>query len=158
MFLDILDSHPTELNTYLYNYWQLYNDDINTLNARWWKDEDIWGSSCRMYKVYQYYFAFYYVELIYIEYNRGFNTEYSYYETKYNIEETRKKLGCNGINLSRIFEIFGLFLSENDGIEGMGIEQSFVVEPNNVTVTPVTYVISNLINNPYTCTSIFNNC
>jgi len=152
MFLPI-----DNLNSYWQSFYNLYGSDITTLTDKWFNDEAIRGRSCKQYKVNQYYYAFYLAVLIKLELSRWENTLESYYETKYGLADKYNKVACNNISLKNIFIEFGIDFEEEEGIEGMGIEENFIVEPdytNNYTQVN----LLNLINSGTVCTSIYNDC
>ncbi|SRR6266403_4042359 len=152
MFLRI--NKTTELETYIANVFSLYRKDILSLHYKEWKEENISGKSCIQYKVYQYYLAIYYVILIYLELKQGINTDWNYYIKKYNLDKISKCLACDNIDLESILKIFGLSITTCiDGIECIGVEESFEVEPVLIGYIP-TYnkvIIKDLLNNLISC-------
>ena len=149
------------LSTYWTGFYNLYGNDIMSLSERWFNDENIRGRSCKQYGVEQYYAAFYLCTLIKNELDKGYTNDLAYFEEKYNINKVRHTLVCNNISLDKIFTIFGISFntSNNYGIEGMAIEESFVIEPSSLfSNVSSTINISFLLSNPNYCSSIFNDC
>ena len=146
----------TKLETYINNSFLLYKDDILILHSKQWKEEDISGQSCIQYKIYNYYLTIYYVILIYLEIKDGVNLEWNYYEEKYKLNKISKCLACNNINLNKILNIFGLPLTictEDGGIECMGLQENFEIEPIlfNTSNLYNKFDVKSLLNNPISC-------
>lgn len=152
MFLPI-----SNLDSYWFSFYNLYGSSILTLSSKWSSQEKIYGNSCTQYKVNQYYLAFYLGVMIRNELDKGYESSASYYETKYGISDKRKILTCHNINLDKILDIFDISFTEGEGIEGMEIENNFIVEPD-YTNTNVSYNITTLLTNLSTCTSIYTDC
>jgi hypothetical protein len=142
-------------------YWQrlniLYGNTILSISDKWLNDEAIRGRSCKQYKVNQYYYAFYLGLLIKTELLHGYTTDKDYYYTKYNLVDLKNKLACNNISLTDILNIFDISFTESTGIEGISIEDGFIVEPDYTLPTTV-YNIQVLLANPTYCTTIYTNC
>lgn len=109
-------------NDNLSNKWLLWYEHnrtaILTLLSKWKLNEGVHGYSCKQYTLAQYNFAFYYAYLIYIELSYGVNTTYEYYNTKYDIDGISKKLICNNIQLSKLFEIFEIEFTDTNPVYG----------------------------------------
>lgn len=151
MFIRI--NKTTDLENLMTKVFSIYRKDILALHTKEWKEEDITGKSCIQYKIYQYYLAIYYVILIYIELKQGIHTDWEYYTKKYNTDSIRKCLACDGIDLNTILNTFGLPTTECEGgIECMGLEESFEIEPTTFTTPTYNNVnVLNLLANPVTC-------
>ncbi len=126
------------------------------LHTKQWKEEDISGSSKVQYKVMSYYSAMYLALLIRTEVDKGYNTDWSYYITQYNLREVRKELACCKIDLDDILACFQLpAVSATSGVGAVEIESTLIVEPTTlpVVIEPTIVDINELLNNPSTCTS-----
>lgn len=126
------------------------------LHAKQWKKEDISGSSKTQYKIMSYYSAMYLALLIRLEIDKGYNTDWSYYITKYNLREVRKELACCKIDLDDILACFGLpTISVLQGVGGMQVETTLIVQPTTLPVVsePTIVDIEELLNYPSKCTS-----
>lgn len=157
MLPNIVGASP--LNSFINQFWLLYRSDIMVLNKKWFKEEDIKEKSLIQYNVMQYYNSLYYVTLIYFEVQRNIHTEWSWYEDNFKIEKFRRCLGCHSIDLDKVLLIFNLPISSSiRGIEHIGIESNFIVEPTNLTVSPpnpIIISITNLLDNPDKCIKFF---
>lgn len=151
MFLRI--NKTTPLENIMSKVFALYRADILALHTKQWKEEDISGKSCIQYKIHQYYLATYYVTLIYLELQQGINTDWEYYKEKYKTDTIRKCLSCNNIDLNAILTLFGLPTTICEGgIECMGLEEDFEIEPETFTAPVYNNVdIKTLISNPISC-------
>ena len=94
---------------------QLYRSDILALHTSLFNQEDIYGRSCKQYKIAQYYLAFLYTYLIYRRYTDGVSRVWSYFEDLFNIEDLDKRFGCNGISLDKLFVIWDINQSSSGG-------------------------------------------
>lgn len=127
----------TLLEQHINTFFQEYRSKIVSLTKTSWKKEDLDGEGCSIFTVAQYYFGMYIVILIYLELQLNIPRTKQYYIDKYDLKVVQDKLACNGISLSKILEIFGIvgLLNTNatdfDGIEFMGIEYNFIVEPDD---------------------------
>ncbi len=128
-------NQATDLEVKINTFFQANRSNIISLTNFSWKREDIDGEGCSIFKVGQYYFAMYLAILIYLEIQLGIPRTAQYYLDKYNIRVLQDRFACNGISLSNVFNDFGIGailttqgLGE-DGIEFIGIEESFIVEP-----------------------------
>lgn len=134
MFLDIFNL-PDYLADKWVSYANLYKDKIKISYTKWFNLEDNYGNSCKQYGQMQFYLAFFLVSMVYNELI-NYHTTISDTYAKYDLSEKRKKLYCNGIDLNDILTIFGL-PKVNEiilpyGIEHIGIETNFIVEPINI--------------------------
>lgn len=139
----------TDLERKINTFFQTYRSNIITLTNKSWKKEDIDGEGCSIFTVSQYYFAMYIAILFYLEIQQGIPRTWTYYKDKYKITELQDKLACNNVSLSEILKIFGiniiLLSNLEDGIEFIGIEESFIVEPDYDEVDPVNVNIEELL-------------
>ena len=149
--------HISNLTDYWYSFYNLYGNSILNISSKWANQEKIYGNSCTQYKVNQYYLAFYLGVMIKNELDKGYTTSATYYETKYAISDKRKILTCYNISLDKIFDIFDIHFTEDNGIGGIGIEDTLVVEPNYTNNNSIIN-ITNLLNNLNSCNSIYNDC
>ena len=146
------------LKTYWNNFYNLYGNTILNLSSKWYNEESIYGSSCIQFQVNSYYLAFTLALMIKREIDKGYVSTYTYYNHKYNIDNKRCSLSCNGINLDKIFEVVNVVWDNSDmGINGMGIEVNFVIEPNYNLYTISTINIKTLLTEGNNCTSIYDN-
>jgi len=121
------------------NTFKYYKAEILALNKQQWKEEDIQGESCVQFKTMQYYAAIYYIGILSSILNGGTKT-WEEIKTKYCYEDKRKKFACNGIDLDKVAGFFSLPPITECGIDGMGIENTFEVEP---TTSPCEGVTTN---------------
>lgn len=145
------------LSSYWNTFWGIYGEDILALSDKWYNNEAIHGTSCKQYKVYQYYLAFYLGVLIKAEIDNGQEVDYDYFNTKYGLDDKKNKLACNNISLDEVLSSFGIAWEDNTGIEGMGIEENFIVEPDYTLPTP-TVDVAALMATPDYCLTIYNEC
>lgn len=145
---------PNKIEEYWLEFISNYKSDILSVHSELWNEEAIHGSSCKSLEALQYHLAFYWVYLIYLDVQYG-NTEWSYYENKYDIENKRKQFACNGIDIDILFDIFGLPASSSDGLGGMGIEIDFFIPPYP-SVNSTTYDMETLLSNTGVVTHINN--
>ncbi len=126
--------HQYNTSTYLEDrieaFWNLYKVKILELNTRAWKEEDLRGESLTQWSIMQYYNVLSLVILIYLDIKKN-NTIYptwSYYNTKYDLDNKKKCLACNNIDLDKILNIFDLpFTSIGEGIGAMEIETNLEI-------------------------------
>lgn len=111
-----------------HNTFQYYKADIMALHTQQWKEEDVQGESCVQFKTMQYYAAIYYISILSSILNGGIKT-WDEIKTKYCYEDKRKKFACNGIDLDRVAGFFSLPPNGECGINGMGIQDTFEIEP-----------------------------
>ena len=117
-------------------FWSLYKTDLLKLSRDSWKQEDLRGQSYTQWKIMQYYNILSLVILLYFDVlkNGTVYTTWSYYNTKYNLDEVRKCAACNCIDLDKILAIFGFPFNDCIGgiecmrIETPEIESTFIVE------------------------------
>lgn len=137
------------------SYYEYYQSDITALLLASYNDEKINDYTCKNYKLAQYFFAF---DLVVMVYNEIVNYEgitSAYLNTKYDLVRLQHNLACNDISLEVIFNIFGISFNNNTGIEGIGIEESFEIEPSDITV-PTSITVDELLALLGThCTTIF---
>lgn len=137
----------TDLTGYITKAFNRYSDTLLTLSQQHWKDEDIRGTSKVQYTIEQYYMAILLVVLVRLDVDRllHLDKEWSEFETTWGLAEYKERFACVGISLDNILSDFGLPLIEEefdlatDGIETMGIELSFEIQPDSVvpTVSPL---------------------
>lgn len=154
---------PAHIDNLLKEAFLLYKTDILKLHNKVWKDEDYEGESCNQFVLYQYYLAIYFVVLIWLYVQQNPNKTWVEIEEHFDINNKRKQLACNNIDLDKILNIFSLPLKGtcHGGIENMGFEHCFIIEPSSVCqVTPNTEVVDMLaiLNNMNHCVNHINNC
>lgn len=113
------------------DFWIMFKSDILKLTTKSWKEEDNAGSSYSQWKVMQYYNVLSLVILIYLDVqkNQTIYTDWSYYNTKYDLDAKRKCLACECIDLDKVLELFGFpFNNGLPEIEGFNIENTFIIE------------------------------
>lgn len=110
---------------------------MKSLNT-FFKQQSIWGESCEHFNTEKYYMTFLYGVLITqdISHNKDAQT-WEYYKNKFEFDEIKKCFACNGINLTDSLKPFGFpfTTNTNGGIEYMGIEDTFEIEPSSSTTT-----------------------
>jgi hypothetical protein len=109
----------------LQKYYMIYKTAIQALIDKQIEKENIYNKSTYYNVINQYTYAFQFVVLIYLEYKRGLETSWSYYENKYDIETIDKKLQCSGIDIYKLFEIFGLPTTTEEPVQ---IEVDNIIE------------------------------
>lgn len=127
------------LDTKIKEFWSVFKVDILKLTNKSWKEEDYRGKTYTHWQIQQYYNALGLVLLLVLDIKKNGNvyTDWSYYNTKYKIDDYRKCLACACIDLDKILSIFGLpFEDCEGGIECRGIEITFEVEPDTQPDTP----------------------
>lgn len=127
-------NNSSYLGVKINDFWIAFKSDILKLTTKSWKEEDNRGSSLTHWKIMQYYNVLSLMILIYfdIEKNKTIYSEWSYYNTKYKLDEYRKCLACECIDLDKILTIFGFPFAEcTEGIECMNIETTFIVESDS---------------------------
>lgn len=149
--------NPTQLESLINQAFQIYRSSVLSLTKKQWKEEDLKGKSLVQYSVAQYYYSIYIAVMMYNEIQRGFPHDPSYYIDKYSIENIRKCLACEGIDIDKILEVFDLPPEESSrGIELMEIENNMIVGPysaNNLipTAPSVPIDLRALISLPNSC-------
>lgn len=141
----------TDLNTCIRNYFSTFRADILSLTNTQWNDEDLKGKTLIQYDINRYYSLLYLLVIIYKDYERlGNQKEWSYFVDKYNLNEYKKCLACYNISLDNCLKLFNL-QSTDEGIEISLIEQSFIVENQELQPSIISYLdlLSNIgcINN-----------
>ena len=123
----------TILEQYINAFFAEYRSIIITLTRKSWAKEDLNGEGCSIFTVAQYYFAMYIAILFHLELQLNIPRTWQYYEDKYKLKELEDKVACNNISLSKILSLFGIVKSNSTegGIEFMGVEYDFIVEPDN---------------------------
>lgn len=119
------------LDTKIHEFWITFKKDMLKLTTQSWAEEDRRGKTYTHWKVMQYQSVLSLLTLIYIDVTKNgtIHTDWSYYNTKYNIDNLRKCLACNCIDLDKALAIFGFpFQTCGSGIECMNIENTFIVE------------------------------
>lgn len=119
---------PNELESRIYNSIKGKKETLIANSKSFVKKEKLYGKDCNVYKYSMEFAAMFLVGLIYDEYLWGLNNEWSYYVTKYDLENKRKCLACYGVSLDYYLGKFGLIPDSNgflSGIENMKIEQTF---------------------------------
>jgi hypothetical protein len=150
---------PTfNLSNYWLSFYSLYGSAISTLSNKWYNQEAIYGSSCTQYKLNQYYLAFQLGAMVRFELDKGYESSYSYYNIKYGLDDKKKILSCNNINLNDILDIFDIVFIGGMGIGNMGIGESFSIEPNQILTIQTVVDITTLLTNTNDCVTIFNDC
>lgn len=94
---------------------------IISLINKWFNNEYISGYSCKQYTLKQYYLAFILAKLILQEMTITGNSDYEYYNLKYNINKKKQNLACNKIDLDNIFTLTGVLFTSNSGVGGYPI-------------------------------------
>lgn len=148
----------SEIDFYMSRMFGLYRESILNLHKKQFKEEDVRGKSKQHYFIQQYYLAFLYVYLIFLEVKEGVYTDWSYYENKYEISKYRKAFACHNIDLDDLLAIYDLPLKTNascvSGINSMAIEKCFIVEPSTLAVPIIeTADIASLLANSHECTN-----
>lgn len=110
------------------NAFKIYKGEVLTLTKKMWKEEAIEGASCKQSYIMQYHAAIYLAVILLNIYKDG-TTSWEELLKKYKIEDKKKKFACNGIDFDLILAAFGLPSTSECGIEGMGIEDTFEIEP-----------------------------
>ena len=134
MFLRTNDSK--EVERYINDYFSLYKAKINELIAKIIKSENLYGFSDTQYILNQFHYTLHLIILIYIEYKRGFNTDWNYYINKYELTTVSRKIACIGLRLNDILSIFDLpYINDvKYGIGIVSVEKDLTVE-NIITNT-----------------------
>lgn len=122
-----------------YATWMRYNyDAIQSLLKRQFQKEDLYNKAYLNRIVMQYYLAFYLVWMVADEYYNSTNKDWNYYLEKYDLENKRKALGCNGISLEKLLEIFGFAKTIDNlfgGINSNEISSTFVAGDHDEIIT-----------------------
>lgn len=109
----ITDTSEATDRTLLMGYiWSSINNNRTTIET-WFTDiftyHNNYGySSCKYVKPLLYEYAIIYVGLIQLDYNKYAETDWDYYDEKFNIEIMNERFNCNGISLNSIFNSFNL--------------------------------------------------
>jgi hypothetical protein len=133
------------------DFFTAYKPQLLLLSQAQWKSEDYRGKSYQQWTAMQYYNFLYLLSLMYREIDRtkNFNRDWTYYVSKYNLNEVQKCLGCYGIDWTKGLEAFGFNDLFPGGIENMDIESTFIISGQPLPVSDVS--IKDLIANPYLC-------
>lgn len=127
----------TDLETNINNSFKLYKNTIvfNFLNQI--KQEHLKGESKIQYTNFAFYLSMYLITIIYDDVKNHLGKNWSYFYNKYNLENLIKCFACYGIDLNKILKEFNLTTEGFEiayGIENIGIEKTFEVEPSNIPV------------------------
>lgn len=131
----------------------LYGDDAMVVAKKWFSTEDFYEHSCKQKKVAQYFFAFHLGYLLFIEVMQNPTKTWEELEVEYDLDTKRRNLKCHAIDLDSVLAIFNLPVNTSDGIEGIGVEDSFEVEPDSEAVV-YSYNFAELLENIGTHTCI----
>lgn len=101
-----------DMQTAYDNFMSIYKTSFDANNTKRVTEESIRGFSDRHKNEIFINLAFNLGLCIYDEYNRGVNTTFTYYDTKYDFDTIRDSLGCHGISLNAVLASFGLFTSD----------------------------------------------
>lgn len=129
-------NNASYLDTKINEFWTVFKKDILKLTLLSWKEEDNRGKTFTLWKVMQYQSLLGLLILIYIDVtkNSQIRTDWSYYNTKYNLDAKRKCLACNCIDLDKALTIFGFpFKTCEGGIECLSVENTFKIEGDCLT-------------------------
>jgi hypothetical protein len=155
------------LNTKIKNFFSYFKPQIIELSKKQWNEEDLKGKGTTQFIIQDIYYLLYLFILIDIDTSiTGKFYNWEYYKTKYNIEKLEDCINCKGINFKKAVEIFDFFKNCNEGIECIEVENTFIVEPEEIpyinfsTITPSSSLfMNNLLDNSEVCeTSIISNC
>lgn len=125
--------NPTNLELYINNAFKSYKNSIVNNFLGQVKDEQLQGESCKQYN-FSFYLAIYLVTLVYQDVMKYPAKDWSYFVTKYKLNDLKKCLSCSGINLDTILKIFTLpNVGLTSGIESTEIEETFQIEPTDLT-------------------------
>lgn len=127
------------LDTKIRNFWTTFKADILKLTFKSWKEEDYRGKTYTQWRITQYHNVLTLMILLIfdIKKNGKVHTDWAYYNTKYKLDTYRKCLACECIDLDKVLAIFGLpFKDCTGGIECMGIQLTFQIEPDDFPATP----------------------
>jgi len=143
-------------NSTFYNFSNTYKASIINHFKQWMNDEYVYGYSCKQYLIMQYFLALILANLIQHEMLMTNNTDYGYYNNKYNLDNKKSNLACNKIKLDDIFTIMGvIFTSCNGGVGCSGIGTSLSIgQPISVPNSNLTY--NYIINHQNYYFTIFN--
>lgn len=83
---------------------------IDSILAHKDKSEQLWANKdCEQYKLMQYLYALLLTGLIHLDIaENGLQDTFEYYDEKFDVLESARKLGCNGISLTNIFYSFNI--------------------------------------------------
>ena len=136
----------TDLEVIILNFFQKYEKDIILLSLNQFKQENLKGSSKIQYQKSIYYiYSLIYALCIYLDVQDNSEITLKDLEEKYKLSCVKKELACKKINFDDVLNIFNIIIneSENGGIENIGIEDSFEVEPNEVEEEEEIIVLEN---------------
>ena len=119
-----------------FNY---FKSNILTNQSEWWKNEDIYDKSCKLYTINNFLLAQIYCTLIYYEF-KTIGKNLTLLESKYDYTNMSKCFKCSNIDIKKMLEFYGIYLNNvSIGINSIGIENTFIIEPS------INYYNSNLI-------------
>lgn len=139
-------------NSFLY-----YKKEIIALFTKSWKEEDLNETSENQFKGSQFILAIQLIVLVYQDIIRGVQTDWDYFVSKYELEKYSKCLKCDGINLDKILEIFGLPNIGEKGINFQQIENTFIIEFQNSVNTLSSVNVIDILNEPESCKIFLDN-
>lgn len=123
----------TDLEVIILNFFQKYEKEIISLSLTQFNQENLKGTSKVQYQKSIYYiYSLLYALCIYLDVQDDSEITLQKLEEKYKLSCVKKELACKKINFDDILNIFNIIIDdvENGGIENLGIESSFEVEPN----------------------------
>lgn len=135
------------------NSFLLYKDELVVLFKKSWKEEDYNETSYSQFTGSRYLIAIQLAVLVYLDYIRFPSLGWTYYVSKFDLEKYAKCFKCDGINLDKILEKFGL-PSVGEGVEHQIVEETLIVEALSFTDSATSISLISLIEKGESC-SIF---
>lgn len=145
-------NNTNELEVKIDIAYQSFLSTLNTIQRKHWNAEGIYGKGlCLHYKMEHYLNAILYTVLIYLNIQSNKPT-IAELKVNFDIDNMIKCFYCNDISLKNLFDIFGINLTFVNGINNIGIEQSFFIEQcavNNAIPQNILVNYQNILDNPY---------
>lgn len=116
------------------NSFLIYKNEIINTFKKSWKEEDNNETSYIQFTGSRYLMAIQLIILVYLDYIRFPSLGWPYYAQKFDLDKYLKCFRCDGINLDKILEQFGLPCI-GDGVNFQEIEETLIVE--NIILDPV---------------------
>lgn len=141
---------PTDLENNINNTFKLYKKSIVNNFLSEINDEQLKGESTIQYNNFDIYLAIYIVTLVFLEVKKYPTKTWDYFVSKYNLNKLKECFACKGIKLDDILTQYQLPILTGDGIDFLEIENTFQVEPINLTpIIPIINKVNllSLLNN-----------
>ena len=148
----MLHSNATisSLHSLVDTYFQNYKSTLTSLSSKGWNEEDLKGKTYQHWKVMQYYNLLYLLCIIRLEYDKlKGKKNWSYFVSKYKLNDIKDCLACEGIKLDTALELFGFPTSDSGGVSYDEIETTLQIYGGDID--PALLTAKERLENPVIC-------